>query len=336
MDGPPLEIHLSKDAVPIAHSKPASIPIHWQQQVYDELMRDISLGVIERVPENEPVTWCHRMVVTRKHNGSPRRTVDLSRINKYCSRDLYVTESPFHAARRIPAGAWKTVIDAWNGYHSIPLRESDCHLTTFITPFGLFRYKRAIQGYKSSGDGYNRRLDTILSQFERKERVVDDTVFYDSDLSEHWWRTIDILRTLGLSVVIINPDKLQFARHEVDFAGFRISDNKIDPLPKYLSAIQDFPTPSSTTDIRSWFGLINQVANYAQLRDHLSLFRPFLSPSTKFHWTPELDEAFTDSKAAIVEAIKHGVEIFEPKKKTCLRPDWSNRGVGYFLLQQHC
>ena len=73
-----------------------------------------------------------------------------------------------------------------------------------------------------------------------------------------------------------------------------------------------------------------------QLRDHLSLFRPFVSPSTKFHWTPELDEAFADSKAANVEAIKHGVEIFDPKKKTCLRPDWSNKGVGYFLLQKHC
>ena len=50
-------------------------------------------------------------------------------------------------------------------------------------------------------------------------------LFYDSDLSEHWWRAIDILRTLGLSGVIINPDKLQFARHEVDIAGFRISNN---------------------------------------------------------------------------------------------------------------
>ena len=79
-----------------------------------------------------------------------------------------MTESPFYAARRVLAGAWKTVIDAWNGYHSVPLRECDRHLTTFITPFGLFRYKRAVQGYKSSGDGYNRRLDSILSKFERK------------------------------------------------------------------------------------------------------------------------------------------------------------------------
>ena len=301
-------------------------------QVYEDLMNDVALGVIERVPEGEPATWCHRMVITRKRTGKPRRVVDLSRLNKYCKRDLHVTESPFHAARRIPAGTWKTVIDAWNGYHSVALRESDRHLTTFITPFGLFRYRRAVQGYKSSGDGYNRRLDSILSTFERKERIVDDTLHYDTDLEEHWWRTIDLLRTLGKAGVVINPDKLQFAKRQVDFAGFRISDNKIDPLPRYLSAIQDFPTPRTSTDIKSWFGLINQVSNYAQLRDHLAKFRPFLSPSTPFIWTAELEDAFQSSKSVIIEAIKHGVEIFDPLRRTCLRTDWSCRGVGYFLL----
>ena len=188
MEGPPLEIHLKDDAKPFAHTKPAKIPLHWQQQVYEDLMRDIELGVIERVPENEEITWCHRMVVSRKHDGSPRRTVDASRMNKHCRRDAYATESPFHVVRRVPAGTWKSVVDAWNGYHSIPLRDSDKHFTTFITPFGLFRYKRALQGFKGSGDGYNRRLDSILStfEFERKERVVDDMLHHDNELEQLW------------------------------------------------------------------------------------------------------------------------------------------------------
>ena len=68
-------------------------------------MRDEALGVIERVPIGEPVQWCHRMVVTRKHDGSPRRTVDLSPLNKYCQRETHATESPFHLARRVPRNA---------------------------------------------------------------------------------------------------------------------------------------------------------------------------------------------------------------------------------------
>ena len=84
------------------------------------------------------------MVVTRKHDGSPRRTVDLSPLNKFCLRETFATESLFRLTRRIPGDTWKTVTDTWNGYHSVPLRVSDRHLTTFITPFGRWRYTRAL------------------------------------------------------------------------------------------------------------------------------------------------------------------------------------------------
>ena len=30
------------------------------------------------------------------------------------------------------------------------------------------------------------------------------------------------------------------------------------------------------------------------------------------------------------------MEIFDLHRRTCLRPDFSNRGIGFFLLQQHC
>lgn len=329
-------MHLDSSATPRVCHTPANIPLHWQEKVRSDLERDVALGVIEKVPYGEAVTWCHRMVVTRKHDGTPRRTVDLSPLNRFCKRETFAMESPFHLARKVPGNTWKTVSDAWNGYHSVPLRESDRHLTTFITPFGRFRYKRAPQGFVSSGDGYNRRFDAILTDFLRKERCVDDTIHYDSDLTEHWWRTIDLLRTLGEAGIVLNPDKFQFCRKSVEFAGFRVGESAIEPLPKYLDAIRDFPTPKNITDIRSWFGLVNQVANYAQLRDTMAPFRPFLSPKNTFLWSEELDEAFKRSKEAIVLAIIKGVEIFDLTKKTCLRPDWSKQGIGYFLLQKHC
>ena len=336
MAGPPIEIHLDDNATPKACHTPASLPLHWQDRVRADLLRDEALGVIEKVPYGEPVSWCHRMVVTRKHDGSPRRTVDLSPLNKHCKRETFATESPFHMARRIPKETWKTVTDAWNGYHSSPLRESDRHLTTFITPFGRWRYMKAPQGFVSSGDGYNRRFDAVTADFIRKERCVDDTVHYDENLPDHWWRTIDFLTLIGQAGIILNPEKFQFAQRDVEFAGFRISDASIEPLPKYLDAIRDFPTPTCTTDIRSWFGLVNQVTNYAQLRDTMAPFKPFLSPKCPFTWSQDLDDSFQSSKTAIVDAIRSSVEIFDITKRTCLRPDWSHQGIGYFLSQKHC
>ena len=84
------------------------------------------------------------------------------------------------------------------------------------------------------------------------------------------------------------------------------------PLAKYINAIGLFPTPQNITDIRSWFGLVNQVAGYGQLRSFLQPFRKFLSPKVKFEWTKSLEDAFNAGKNEIIRAIEDGVEIFDP------------------------
>ena len=118
MEGPPIEIHVDPTATPKACHTTATVASS-QQQVYEDLLRDKALGVIERMPYGEPVTWCHRMMITGKHDGSPRRTVDLSPLNKFCKQETFATETPFHLARRIPKDTWKTVTDAWNDNLSI-------------------------------------------------------------------------------------------------------------------------------------------------------------------------------------------------------------------------
>ena len=187
MSGPAIKIQIDKDANPKAFHTPAIIPIHWQEKVHSDLFRDVDLGVIEPVPCGEPVSWCHRMVITKKQDGSPRRTVDLSPLNKHCKRETFSTESPFHIIRRIPQSTWNTVTDAWNGFHGMVLDKNGRHLTSFITPYGRYRYIRAPQGFASSGDGYNRWFDEILADFVQKERCVDDVCHFDNELEEHWW-----------------------------------------------------------------------------------------------------------------------------------------------------
>jgi hypothetical protein len=74
MHGPPLEFHLQENKVPHQIYTPAAVPIHWREKVHADLVREVALGVLKEVGENEKLTWCHRMVVCRKHNGDPRRT----------------------------------------------------------------------------------------------------------------------------------------------------------------------------------------------------------------------------------------------------------------------
>jgi len=165
------------------------------------------------MPIGEPSSWCHRMVITLKADSSPRRTVDLSPLNSYCLRETHYVQPLFQQAKAVPRNTWKTVTDASNGFHSVSIQEDDRHFTTFITPWGRYRYKVAPQRFLASGDGYS-------------------TLMWDNELTEHWWQMIRFLELLGNNGIILNKDKLQFARRDVTFAGFRISENSIKLLQK--------------------------------------------------------------------------------------------------------
>ncbi len=174
--GPPVKLHVHV---------PAEIPLNFEKEVQEQLLEDVRLGVLQQVPHGVPTPWTHRMVIARKANGKPRRVVDMSPINKVCLRETHHVKPPFHQAKSIPSHSWKTVIDAWNKYLSVPLAEEDRHYATFITPFRRFWYRIAPQGALGSGDGYSRRFDEVIADVERKTKCVDDTVQWDDDLETH-------------------------------------------------------------------------------------------------------------------------------------------------------
>ena len=127
---------------------------------------------------------------------------------------------------------------------------------------------------------------------------------WDDDLADHWWRIIDFLELLGKNGIVLN--EFQFAKRKVQFAGFEVTEREIRPLEKFIRAIRDFPTPTKLSDVRSWFGLVNQVGHYAKLTDIMAPFKPLLSPKSKFAWSDELESAFQFSKNLIINAIRRG------------------------------
>ncbi len=276
------------------------------------------------------------MVICAKKNGTPRRTIDFQPLNIHATRETHHTQSPFHQARSVPQGKKKTVFDAWNGYHSVPLHPDDRHYTTFITPWGRYRYRTAPQGYIASGDRYTRRYDEVTSAILNKTKCVDDTLLWSDTIEESFFQACNWLDTCGRHGITLNPEKFSFAKDEVEFAGFEITNDTVRPCKKYIRAISDFPTPQSLTDVRSWFGLVNQVSYAFSMADTMLPFRELLKPSNKFHWDDTLQQAFEKSKLTIIDEIHNGVKIFDKTKPTCLATDWSEHGIGYWLFQKHC
>ena len=140
----------------------------------------------------------------------------------------------------------------------------------------------------------------------------------------------------GSNGITLNPEKFSFAEETVEFAGFEITPDSVRPCKKYLQAILEFPTPKNITDVRAWFGVVNQVSYAFSMTARMQPFRDLLKPSTPFIWDEKLNASFEESKRNIVNDIAEGVKIFDTRKPTCLATDWSKTGIGFWLSQKHC
>ncbi len=135
---------------------------------------------------------------------------------------------------------------------------------------------------------------------------MDDTLIWSEDIAQAFTDAANWLTLCGANV---NPEKFVFAQDTVQFAGGLTT---VKPARKFTKAIAEFPIPTSTTDVRSWFGLVNQVAYTFTRADTMAPFRD------KFVWTNEHQEAFEASKQEIIEDRPPGEDgdhIEEEKKK---------------------
>ena len=80
-------------------------------------------------------------------------------------------------------------------------------MTTFLTPWGRFKFLRAPMGLSSTGDEYCRRGAEITNDLENTERVMDDTLIYDEILQDHYDKVRHYLQKCREHKITLNRDK---------------------------------------------------------------------------------------------------------------------------------
>ena len=236
------------------------------------------------------------MVIATKANGSPRCTVDLQKLNEASTRQIHPTRNPYHLVREIPANTKKSTYDCWNGYQSVPIHKDDKHKTTFITEFGRYRYKTSPQGYQASGDGYTQRYYAIVEDQPNKALVIDDACQWESSVEKSFYQLCRYIEKCGNNGIILNPVKFKFAEEVVDFCGYEIGPDYVRSSKKFHAAIADLQRPVTLTDVRSFFGLVEQVSYTFHGSEMMAPFRELLRPSNaeqgKINWTNSLKVSF--------------------------------------------
>lgn len=336
IEGPPMKIFLKDDAIPSAVHKPCNVPIHWRDEVKLDLDQKVKMKIIKKIPPGTKREWCARAVTVAKKSGKPRLTVDLQGLNKQTVRQTHHTESPFRLVTQIPKGWYKSVLDAFNSYHLVPLEEGSQHLTTFITIWGPYCFMRGTMGDKSAGDGFTHRNSYVCKDVRDSVCCVDDTCLFKQTILESFVHVCEFLTLCGNNGIIFNEEKFVFAQEEIEYIGFDITMDEIRPSKKLLSVIKEYPAPETLKSARRFFGVIQQGNWVVSTQEYMQPFRDLQKSGSQFEWTSELRLGFERAREEMAKAMETGVMMFEKNRPTCLCTDYSKGGVGFLLMQKYC
>ena len=104
--------------------------------------------------------------------------VNFTDLNKACRKDPFPIPKIDQLVDAIVGHPQMSFLDAFQGYHQIPLALDDQEKTAFVTPIGNYHYKVMSFGLKNAGSTYQRMMTRMFeSQLGKNIEIYIDV----------WW-----------------------------------------------------------------------------------------------------------------------------------------------------
>ena len=323
-------IQMKENATPFSLTTPRRVPLPLLPKVRDELRRMESLGVIK--PINEPTEWCSGIVVVPKPNGRVRICVDLTKLNESVKREKHILPSTDRTLAQLAGAKVYSKLDANSGFWQVELSEESSRLTTFITPFGRYYFKRLPFGISSAPEHFQKRMSEILEGLEGVVCQMDDILVYGSDQTEHDRRLHAVLVKLQDSGITLNEEKCEFSKSEIKFIGHILNRDGIRPDPEKVSVIKNMERPSDVSGVRRLLGMTNQMGKFTpNLAEKTKAIRDLLNRGSHWCWGAAQEQAFQEIKLLLSSSptLAH----YDPNKDTVAAADASSFGLGAVITK---
>ena len=306
--------------MPFGHRKLAKAKL-------DELLES---GIIERV--EGPTPWVSPIVTVPKDDGDIRLCVDMRRANEAVVRERYPIPTVKELLYNLNGAKVFSKADLKLGFHQFELDEGSRNITTFTTPFGLFRYKRLMFGIASAPEVYQYQIQKAISGLEGCQNYADDIVIYGKDQNEHDNRLRAFLKRMQDLGLTLNPAKCQFGLKSISYVGYGVSSEGISVSPDKIDSVTKARVPKDVSELRSFLGLVNFVGKF--IPNLPTVAEPLLRlirHKVKFVWGEEQRKAFERIKELMSKC--ETLAFFDANATTCVTADASPYGLGCVLSQ---
>lgn len=206
----PVKTVLQNNAQPYAVYTARRVPIPLLSAVKEELDHMEANGIVESV--TEPTEWCAPMVPVPKKSGKVRICVNLQKLNKAVKRERFILPTPEEVIANLSGSTVFSSLDAALEFWQIPLDKDSQRLTTFITPFGRYCFKRLPFGITSAPEIFQRKMVETLNGLQGVAVYMDDIIVHGGDMREHHERLQKVTERLESAGLKLNTEKRMLRR----------------------------------------------------------------------------------------------------------------------------
>ena len=169
--------------------------------------------------------WLANIVVVKKKNEKWRMCMDFMDLNRACPKDPFLMPRIDQLVDATVSHHRINFLDAFQGYHQIPLALEDQEKTVFVTPIGNYHYKVMHFGLKNARSTYQRMMTKMFeSQLGKNIEVyIDDMVVKNKVVSNHVGDLGSIFEILREHKLRPNASKCSFGVESGKFLGYVVT-----------------------------------------------------------------------------------------------------------------
>jgi hypothetical protein len=113
-------------------------------------------------------------------------------------------------------------------------------------------------GICNAPDTFLETISELMEGLDFIRAYLDDLLILTKEnWDDHLHKLETVLQRVATADLKVNAEKSFFGRHEIEYLGFWITREGVEPMPNKVEAMLNIKTPTNRKELRSFIGVVN-------------------------------------------------------------------------------